>query len=99
MIMPFGTYTTPKRFTGLAAVLARADSAGTMLSRNGNASVAPMPRSTVRRGTAFFAMNMPSLLLLAPRRAHAERRAVENAADDRRPAVIALLRVARNFPE
>ena len=58
MIMPFGTYITPKRFTGLDAVFAMADSAGIMLSRNGRASVAPMPRSTVRRGIAFFEMNI-----------------------------------------
>src|SRR5437773_1590988 len=123
MIMPFGTYTTPKRFTGLAEVLARAESAGTMLSRSGSASVAPMPRRTVRRGMAFLAMNIRHSLTLdlpdAPAfaraccptramagkpdlpdlsdlsdlsglsdlsdlsgRAHAERRAVDDAADD-----------------
>src|SRR5712691_4061290 len=64
MIMPFGTYTTPKRFTGLADVLARAESAGTMLSRSGSASVAPMPRRTVRRGMAFLAMNIRHSLAL-----------------------------------
>src|SRR5437867_8473220 len=64
MIMPFGTYTTPKRFTGLAEVLARAESAGTMLSRSGSASVAPMPRRTVRRGMAFLAMNIRHSLTL-----------------------------------
>src|SRR5436190_23204263 len=64
MIMPFGTYTTPKRFTGLAEVLARAESAGTMLSRSGSASVAPMPRRTVRRGMAFLAMNIRHSLVL-----------------------------------
>src|SRR5439155_934866 len=114
MIMPFGTYTTPKRFTGLAEVLARAESAGTMLSRSGSASVAPMPRRTVRRGMAFLAMNIRHSLTLdlpdppafaracCPTRAmagkpdlpdlsdlsdlsgrtHAERRAVDDAADD-----------------
>ena len=56
MIMPFGTYITPKRLIGLAAVFCSADSAGTMLSSSGNASIAPRPRSTVRRGIAFFEM-------------------------------------------
>ena len=67
MIMPFGTYTTPKRFTGAAAVRARAESAGTMLSSSGSASVAPMPRRTVRRGMAFFAMNIVRSLPLTTR--------------------------------
>src|SRR5204863_10076815 len=77
MIMPFSPYTTPKRFTGLAEVLARAESAGTMLSRSGSASVAPMPRRTVRRGMAFLAMNIRHSLTLdlpdppAPRSAEA----------------------------
>jgi hypothetical protein len=34
-----------------------------MLSRSGSASAAPMPRSTVRRGMAFFAMNIGRPLL------------------------------------
>src|ERR1700675_5006651 len=38
----------------LAGVLARAVMAGTMLSSSGNASVAPMPRNTVRRGIPFL---------------------------------------------
>src|ERR1700736_4316074 len=104
MIMPLGTYITPNRFTGLAAVFAMADSAGTMLSRNGNASVAPMPRSTVRRGIAFLEINIALLLFFrhakrwpALDRPHAERRARDNACDDRRPAVIVLSRVARDL--
>ena len=56
MIMPFGTYMTPKRLIGLAAVFCIADSAGIMLSSSGSASIDPMPRSTVRRGMAFFEM-------------------------------------------
>src|ERR1700687_2277193 len=66
MIMPFGTYTTPKRLTGLAGVAAKAEKAGTMLSSSGSASVAPIPRRTVRRGIAFFKtiIFQPSSLLL-----------------------------------
>jgi hypothetical protein len=56
--MPFGTYMTPKRFTGFAAVRASADTAGTMLSSSGRANAAPRPRSTVRRGIAFLATNI-----------------------------------------
>src|ERR1700730_5256050 len=104
MIMPLGTYITPNRFTGLAAVFAMADSAGTMLSRNGNASVAPMPRNTVRRGIAFLEINIALPLfcrdanrLPALDRPHAERRARDNACDDRRPAIVALSRVTRDF--
>src|SRR6186997_1161768 len=37
IIMPFGTYTAPKRLTGFAAVFAIAVKAGTMPSSNGNA--------------------------------------------------------------
>ena len=39
---------------------ARPESAGTIASRNGSASVAPMPRSNVRRANAFFVMNIAS---------------------------------------
>ena len=62
MIMPFGTYMTPNRLTGLAAVFCMAESAGTMLSSSGSASIAPMPRRTVRRGIAFFEMIIPASL-------------------------------------
>ena len=58
MMMPFGTYTVPKRAIGLAAVFDRAVSAGTIPSSSGSAKVAPMPRSMVRRGMAFFAIIM-----------------------------------------
>src|SRR6266849_3464621 len=93
MIMPFGTYTTPKRFTGLAEVLARAESAGTMLSMSGSASVAPMPRRTVRRGMAFLAMNIRHSLALhlrdlpdPPRlRSRVVRRALRRASPTYRP--------------
>src|SRR5271154_1306147 len=54
MIMPFGTYTTPKRLIGLVGDAAKAEKAGTMLSSSGSARVAPIPRSTARRGIAFL---------------------------------------------
>ncbi len=56
MIMPLGTYMTPNRLIGLPGVFCSAESAGIMLSSSGNASIEPMPRSTVRRGIAFFEM-------------------------------------------
>ena len=52
MMRPFGTYTVQKRAAGRAAVCASAVAAGTIPSSSGSASVAPRPRSTVRRGTA-----------------------------------------------
>src|SRR5689334_4518931 len=61
MIIPFGTYITPKRLSGRAGVFCSAASAGIMLSSSGSASTEPMPRSTVRRGIAFFAMNIARL--------------------------------------
>src|SRR5436190_8823423 len=61
MIMPLGTYITPKRLIGLAADVCSADSAGSMLSRSGSASIEPIPRSTVRRGIAIFEMIIASL--------------------------------------
>src|SRR3954465_14633500 len=115
MIMPFGTYITPNRCTGFAAVFAIADSAGTMLSSIGSATAAPIPRRIVRREMAFFAMNISFLSGSSPRispsrtalsipalhtrrriarpawhDAHAERRALDDAGNDRRPAVVAL---------
>src|SRR5580765_4326688 len=61
MIMPLGTYITPKRLIGLAADVCSADSAGIMLSSSGSASIEPSPRSTVRRGIAIFEMIIASL--------------------------------------
>jgi hypothetical protein len=52
--MPFGTYITPNRWTGAAAVRPMAVNAGTMLSSKGKATLAPRPRRTVRRESAFF---------------------------------------------
>ena len=45
------------RRAGRAGVRVMAVSAGTMASSNGSATAAPIPRSTVRRGKAFFVMN------------------------------------------
>jgi len=44
-----------------AAVFRWAVAAGTIASRNGNATVAPSPRRTVRRERCFLVMNMPVL--------------------------------------
>src|SRR5262245_61473815 len=68
MIMPFGTYITPKRLIGLAADVCSADSAGIMLSRSGSASIEPIPRSTVRRGIAIFEMIIARPFLQEARR-------------------------------
>ena len=61
MTMPIGTYIAAKRMIGSAAVLPTAVKAGTMPSSRGNASVVPIPRSTVRRLMAFFVMNITRL--------------------------------------
>ena len=68
MIMPLGTYMTPKRFVGFAAVFCSAESAGTMLSSSGSATIDPRPRSTVRRGIAFFVQIIVFLLEQAAER-------------------------------
>src|SRR5439155_795120 len=62
--MPLTTYITPNRTAGLAAVFCSAVSAGTMPSSSGSASVAPMPRSRVRRGSDFLVTNIRRLLNL-----------------------------------
>jgi hypothetical protein len=53
---PFGMYTKPSRRMGAAAVLAVVDSAGTIASNRGNATVAPMPRKKVRRRSTVLVM-------------------------------------------
>ena len=55
---PIGTKIAPNRFVGVAAVRANGVRAGTMASSSGSDRVAPMPRSTVRRDTDDFVMNM-----------------------------------------
>ena len=54
MRIPFGTYTMPRRLVGVGGLA----SAGIMESSIGSASVAPRPRSTVRRGIAFLVIIM-----------------------------------------
>ena len=70
MTMPFGTYITPNRVIGVAAVFWSAVKGGTIASSSGKASVAPMPRRTVRRGIAFLVISMgaPTCLAEALRR-------------------------------
>ena len=55
---PIGTKIAPNRLVGEAAVLTVAVIAGTMASSSGNESVAPRPRSTVRRDSDAFVMNI-----------------------------------------
>ena len=59
---PFGKYMAPNRSGGRARRLRQRLEAGTIDSRNGSASVVPMPRSIVRRGNARFVMNMETPL-------------------------------------
>ena len=47
----------------LCGAAPRGENAGSMASRNGSASVAPMPRSTVRRGNDLVRKAMRRLLL------------------------------------
>ena len=65
MTMPFGTYITPNRVIGLAAVFCSAVNGGTIASSSGSASVAPRPRSIVRRGIAFLVISIVFLLAVA----------------------------------
>jgi hypothetical protein len=52
----------PKRRGAAAADCAGAANAGTIDSRNGRASDAPIPRSTVRRDSDIFVTNISVLL-------------------------------------
>ena len=63
IVRPFGTYTTPKRFTGFAEVFTVAVSAGTMASSRGSAIAVPTPRRNVRRGIESFEIYMTVFLL------------------------------------
>ena len=58
MTMLFGTYTVQNRVTGAAAARASAVEAGSIRSSSGSASVAPTPRSTVRREIACLEIIM-----------------------------------------
>src|SRR6185503_8452720 len=113
MTIPFTMYITPNRVTGLAAVRCNAVSAGTMPSSSGSASVAPRPRSIVRRSIALRVIIIPivssssgcaSLAFLLCRRrrscaaAHAERGAADDADDDGGPAMISRRRAPGDRP-
>src|SRR6266446_4252997 len=54
----------PQRAIGLAAVFASGVWAGTMDSRNGNATATPAPRRKVRRDKCFFVMNIGAASLI-----------------------------------
>ena len=69
--MPLGTYTAPRRLTGRAAVSRVAWRAGTIPSSSGSATLAPSPRSTVRRDRCFFVMTIRHSSLRACGRAAA----------------------------
>src|SRR6266567_3939362 len=56
IMIPFGTYTKPRRTGGFAAVPLPAASAGTMASSSGRASVVLRLRRNVRRGNDFLVM-------------------------------------------
>src|SRR6185295_6243934 len=73
----------PSRGVGRAAWAARA---GTMASRKGSASVAPVPRRNVLRESAFLVMNtaVPPLLL---HESHLKRSALHDAEHQRRQRV------------
>src|ERR1700729_2055328 len=99
MIIPFGTYMTPKRLMGRAGVAARAVNAGTMLSSSGNASAAPAPRNIARREMAFLKTIMLEFLTFPTCRAHAERHTFDDPENNSGPAVILRRRITRNLSD
>src|SRR5438876_8843119 len=78
--------------------------AGSIASRNGRATVTPMPFRTVRREMCFIVMCMSPLPLLLRIRgghhglglAHLERGAVHDPDDERREAIVVLRRLLHN---
>src|SRR5438552_11408087 len=84
---------TVNRRTGLPSVFASADSAGTIASYIGSASVVPRPRRIVRRGIAFLV-----IITALPPHSHLERNAAGDSSDDRRPAVVVGRRVPNDLP-
>src|SRR5580692_11593798 len=79
------------RSLGAAAVCASAVAAGIIASSSGRASVAPAPRSTVRRDRCFFVRNMvnPSVGLSSwAVSLHAEGIARDDAGHDGREPVV-----------
>src|SRR5262245_32607099 len=91
---PFGKYTAPNRCGGFAGVCASAERAGTIDSRNGNASVVPTPRSMVRRDSALFVTNMVTSLLRFP--PHLEWRALRDPQHDRREPIVLTCRLPQD---
>src|SRR5712691_7189009 len=81
--IPFGVCMNAKRIGRVVA----APNAGVMASSTGKASVAPIPRRTVRRGIAF----LKSTIANPP---HLKRCAFDDAKDDRRPRLIIRGRLA-----
>src|SRR5262245_32351461 len=65
-----------------------------MLSRSGRASIAPMPRSSVRRGIARLEMIIRRSSL-----GRTERSARHHSENHRRPPVVARASVARDLPD
>src|ERR1700716_1822594 len=64
MMMPLGTYANAMRTGGFAARAWLNAIAGTIASRNGRATAAPIPRRNVRRGKATFVIIIPTSLTL-----------------------------------
>src|SRR3970040_2665177 len=89
----------------IACACATEDSAGSIASRNGEATAAPTPRRNVLRGRYRFVMIMtrpPPLIpglrdhgcIVAGHRAHSERLALDHLQDERLEPGIVLLRFA-----
>src|SRR5437867_5769979 len=110
--MPCGKKIPMKRGLGAAAVCASAELAGIIASRSGSASVQPALFRNVRRRMCFFAMNiwLSGSLAAGPFRGdgvtrhrpflnlhvHLERRAVDDAEDERGETIVASFRVSRD---
>src|SRR5580700_3423172 len=77
IMMPLGTSMKAMR-TGRAVAVAKA---GVMASSTGKASAAPVPRRKARRGIDFLEIS----IACPP---HLKRRAVDDAENDRRPALV-----------
>src|SRR5687768_7850765 len=90
MTMPFGTYKYPIRPGAAAFCRAGAANAGNIASRNGSATVAPRPRSAVRRDN--FLMTPP--LRSSP---HPERTAVHDPDHQCAEPVIVVRALSKNL--
>src|SRR5580693_8401194 len=71
---------------GFAAALASGTNAGNMASSSGSATAAPAPRKTVLLDSDFLVRNMA--LLLAQRRSHLKRRAMDHAQHECRESIV-----------